>query len=63
MTKKNHLAEKEREIERRWYERPVEERTALHIEEFSEEMRRSGLSLKGESTPNVHAVRALLRAY
>lgn len=63
MTKKNPQAEKEREIERQWYARPQEERTPKHIEDFAEDMRRFGLSLKGESTPNVHAVRALLRAY
>lgn len=63
MTKKNPLAEKEREIERQWYARPAAERTPKHVEEFAEEMRRIGLSLKADSTPNVHAVRGLLRAY
>lgn len=63
MTKNNRRAEKEREIERQWYARPTEERTPAHVEDFAEEMRRVGLSLKRESTPNVHAVRALLRAY
>lgn len=63
MTKKNPQAERAREIERQWHARPLEQRSPSHVEDFAEEMRRYCLYLKGESTPNVHAVRALLRAY
>lgn len=65
MTKKptNRLAEKEREISAEWYARPIELRTTKHIEDFADDMRGAGLSLRSDSTQHISAVRILLRIF
>ncbi|MPM52840.1 hypothetical protein SDC9_99603 [bioreactor metagenome] len=63
MTRRNYKAETEREIQRQWYLRPEDQRTASDVERFAEDMWRDGLRLDQQANTHFQNAHALLRKY